>query len=1056
MRRIAAALLAVLLALIALDSAVALARRARGARLELGRARATRLEPATVERLGALDADVVVTWFASPPQAVPARFGGLREEVALLLETLARASGGRLRWELVDPDASPGLAAYAAQCQVKPLRVRSVTRDAWSERSVWSTLSIAYGARPRAQIAGITPDNVGLLQAWITAQLDELERPRRPRIVLDAPEEGFADLERRLGRGAELVRARVDDGGAQRARPDLVVWVGASPPRPEAASQLLDLQQGGASVVVAGSRWQAVAPGTPGSTAFLRRGFLEPSLLAPLGVEPAAGPVLDVLSEPLRSGEATQPQPWRVRCIAPNQDFRALAGQPNSTLVLSCPTALQPDAARLDELALDFVPLATAGPEAWIQAPPVGAVQVDTLTPSGVGAVPSPKPTLAALLAPRDPRRGSIVLLGSASPLGDGELERVDAAHAALVDVLLASLASPERLVAARLRAPEPGRLPALEPGARRLWRALCVALPPLAFVLLLALRARAHLAALRPRRVLLPVAGVVAALAGLAAATSAARGLDTGRLDLTRAGLHGLAPQTRAVAALLESPLEAELAFSRALPPALAGLPARVEDLLRELGRTGEQPLELRRRAVETLSPAQLEALEARGAAALDLRVERADETVVLRAHATLLLASGGRELALTFPDAASAEALELRLALALGRLADDARTRGRVVVVSDTPRLSPAEAHLEYQQAGRFAPTGADVYALARRALERIGFEVVPRAPDSRAPLDPEDLLVWLQPRRSIDPTLEALARHLQAGGKALVAAQHFNIRSRQLAERGYRTVHWPEPQFADLEQGWLAELGVRLAREVLCDTSQASLRLPTEVQRPGAGRDWVLQESTQPFQLRALASRFAADTPLVAGLGDQLFLWGNRIVLDAPRLARLGLETQVLMETSDQAWAIDWRGGFLEPEALAGPPASGALGAQPLAVRVRGRFPALDSPREPAPADAPAGELVLLGCSELFKSAHLARAPFRADQLLVDTVATLALSEDYGRIAARRAAAAGFEPPAPRSRLALRAVAVVSWPLGLALLTAAWLGLRARRARSAGVRA
>ena len=38
-----------------------------------------------------------------------------------------------------------------------------------------------------------------------------------------------------------------------------------------------------------------------------------------------------------------------------------------------------------------------------------------------------------------------------------------------------------------------------------------------------------------------------------------------------------------------------------------------------------------------------------------------------------------------------------------------------------------------------------------------------------------------------------------------------------------------------------------------------------------------------------LSMAATQFAADTPLVAGLGDQLFLWGNRIVLDAPRLAR-----------------------------------------------------------------------------------------------------------------------------------------------------------------------
>jgi len=111
MRSIAAAVLAAALALVALDAAVDLARRAPGARLEIGRARVAQLEPATVERLRDLEGDVLLTWFASPPDEVPARFRGLREEVALLLESLARASDGRLRWELADPEASEALAA---------------------------------------------------------------------------------------------------------------------------------------------------------------------------------------------------------------------------------------------------------------------------------------------------------------------------------------------------------------------------------------------------------------------------------------------------------------------------------------------------------------------------------------------------------------------------------------------------------------------------------------------------------------------------------------------------------------------------------------------------------------------------------------------------------------------------------------------------------------------------------------------------------------------------------------------------------------------------------
>jgi hypothetical protein len=93
--------------------------------------------------------------------------------------------------------------------------------------------------------------------------------------------------------------------------------------------------------------------------------------------------------------------------------------------------------------------------------------------------------------------------------------------------------------------------------------------------------------------------------------------------------------------------------------------------------------------------------------------------------------------------------------------------------------------------------------------------------------------------------------------------------------------------------------------------------------------------------------------------------------------------------------------------------------------------------------------AGELVLIGCSEMFTSAHLAREPFRADQLLLNAAATLALSEDYGRIAARRPVAAGFAPLDAEERLAWRAFAVGAWPAAIALVALAWGVLRRRRA-------
>ncbi len=1052
-RRALSLTLVLALAALALGQAVELGALPRGARLEIARAKPTRLLDATRERLQALDGELTLTYFASSPEQAPAAYRRLRAEVADLLGEMERAAGGRLRYELADPEASAELAAYAARSRARPLRVRTVLRDSWSERSVWSALSIAYGARPRTSIAAIAPESLDVLQSWIVAALDELERPARPVIALAAPRQRFERLAEVLARSADVLR--VEPGGLAGLDPraDALFWIDPREPAPGDARALLEIAESGRSAVVAASGWRVAQDAADGAPRFEPTGLAGGEFLALLGVDAPAGMVLDELCE-TDTGAARTPLPWRLRCIAPNQDFRALEGQPNGTLRFVAPSALVPAPARLDQLGRDFSALATAGPQAWLQVPTRGPVEPALLAPEhGASA---PKAALAALLSPRDPRRGTLILIGSAGALADEELEREDAANRALVEVLAAHVTAPQRLVAARMRAPRMPALPELSTGERRLWRVACGAMPAALLALAFAWTRRGRASSARrglagPART---AAAAALALSLLGGSLALSRVVAHGRMDLTRAGLHTLSDETRAIAGRLGGRLEAELVFSRDLPPQIGEVERRLEDLLRSVAGALPSGLSLRRTHPEDLPPAQLAELARRGAGPLLFTERAADETSAREARATLLLSSLGREQALAFPDAASAEPLEFRLALALGRLAGDPAARGRIVVASDAPRLSPAEAHLEYQTRGLFAPTGADVYALARRGLERAGFEVVTRAPASTEALGEADLLVWLQPRRDIGPMLAALATQLSRGGRALVAAQHFVIRSRQPAAQGFRTVHWPEPQFPDLDTRYLPELGIELVREVLCDSSVATLELPTEVERPGAGWDLVLQQASQPFQIRALASHFAPAEPAVRGLSDQLFLCGNRIALDRQRLAQRGLSARVLIETTPQAWSIDWKGGFLDPRALDPGPQS-RLGPQPLAVLVEGSFPpltsqgALAAPSESQDAleGAAEGQLLFIGCSELFKNAHLARAGFRGDQLLLDAAASLALGPEYGRIAARRAVDPGFEPPPPAQRLRLRAWSVGAAPALLALATLAWRAIRRR---------
>jgi hypothetical protein len=1027
---------AALLALLAVGLATELARRAARGRLEIARAQPTVLAAAVRERLARLDGEVVLTYFCDRPQDTQSTQRAVRGEVERLLAALAAASGGRLRYEVCEPERDAEQAAFARLARVKPVRVRSVTRDAWSEASVWSTLSIAYGARPRAQIAPITPEVLDGLQAWITAQLDQLESDAPARVALLAPG-GFDALAARLSRSVEL--ETMDAGAALPARApgDLVLWLEPQSLDDAAARRLLEWSASGTAVVVAGSPWRPGPLSTPDQPQFAPSGAGRAAFLRELGLAEREGVLLDELCELDR---LERPQPWRVRAIANHQDFRALEGQPNGTLVFAAPGALVRDDARLDELGFDAHTLVAAGPLAWCQAPPAGPVAREALAPQR--GQPAPKAALALLLAPRDPRRGPIVVLQSAESFRDGELEREDVAHLQLLDVLLSNLTSPQRLVVARLELPGPEPSRPLSPAARAAWRAACVLLPPALLLLAALLRGRSSRRAAPSRGVRRALVASAAALFAAVLAPALAERLVSAHSDLTRDALHTLDPLTRELAARVRGPLSAELWVSEALTPALAQVPARVRDLLRGLEGSLEGGLRFSLRSADASDEEQRAALATRGIVPRAAPIEGADARGVAQVTCALSLSCGGQERVLEFHGERALEHLELRLALALGRLVGDPRARGRLAVASDTPRISPAEAHLEYQTRGLFAPGGADVYAEARALLADLGFSIAILDP-VRPVVPPEtDLFLWLQPRRDVEALRRALAAHVAGGGRALVAAQHFHVRSRQLQGRGFRTLHWPEPQFADMETGWPADLGIALSRELVCDLESTATRLPTEIEREGTGRDFVLQESLLPFQVRVLAS----GTPL-AGAGDQLFLWPSRIALDPALLARHGLRAEVLLSTSARAWTIDWRGGYLGEAELA--PPERFAGPLPLCVRVHGRFPGLsEDSLVPAAPGAAAGELVLLGVSEAFQGPNLVRDGFRADHLMVDLVVRGALGLDFARIAARRPRAEGFEAPEPAQRLRLRAWVVASWPIALALGALAWRAWRGRR--------
>ena len=208
--------------------------------------------------------------------------------------------------------------------------------------------------------------------------------------------------------------------------------------------------------------------------------------------------------------------------------------------------------------------------------------------------------------------------------------------------------------------------------------------------------------------------------------------------------------------------------------------------------------------------------------------------------------------------------------------------------------------------------------------------------------------------------------------------------------------------------------------------------------------AVREYDLQKVALPFLIRAVGAHFSSTSALTRHLGDLLFIWGNRFALDPARLQAAGLAYQPLINTSSKAWSFAWKGGWLPPEILQS--ATYLEGEQPLALALRGPFPAVEFQEDAEGRKQlvvqtnafppPAGELVLIGCSEMFKNDYLHAAPFQHDQLLLNAVALLAYGPELGGLQARHKSTRGFTFSSTTTRAAWRIFVIATGPLTVLL--------------------
>lgn len=1112
-------LVLLLLGAAATASAVRVARHFRGARADLGKFKVTELDASTKARLGSLKDKVFLTYFASSRDQMPSHFRDLERQVTSLLESMQAEGGDRFGFQVVDPDSDPDLQRYASNKKIAPIRERTVSRDGYSEQVVWSGIVIQYGAYKPAIIPKIGPEHVPLLQSLLMAHLDQMERPRKPVIGLAAPRKqqyGYAELKGALAERGQVVEIDLHSSGPVKPLSedlDLLLWM--EPGKVDAAhvrelNTFLD--RGRSAVVAASELWGEVLQG--GKFAVRRTEYDAEALLSDFGLHPVRGLALDGFCAEMQIEGTKLAIPPLLSCIGYNQNWLTMRGQPNGNLLFNTPTPFSLDGERLSERGWKAELLCTTSDKTGMIDVPNQPIELQGL--SWEKGDPVPKLPIFVGLRHNDPWKGQLLVSSSESPFVDGFHKREGTAHWRLLKVILDTLVADERLVQNRATVARVTPIPEMDASGRLLWRLLCLGAMPFALLLFALSRGILRAVAVGDGAPMSQRWGgavafrwIVAATA-LAAAVAGLRWLGW-RVDLTADQINVLSPQTREIAAHASVPTRADLFFSGKdrLPPNLRPLVSRLRDSLRELKRAGAA-LDLRAEDPDDLDKGAREALAASGIKAFKVTTRDESVTTVRSIYASLRLQRGDRTEVLAFAEPASFENLEFRLAFALWRL--ETGKKPHIAFASDAPRLSSAEAY-DMSQAGLAAPVGTDVYALARDVVRNHDYRVTHVNPRQPKIPDDIDMLVWLQPRRDVCDMMEKMIQYLHRGGRVMLAAQHFNMQSRQYRGTAFKFVYWPQPQSPDVEELYFPDIGIKMVREVLMDELRTKVAMESQVNR-SAIREYKPMDAALPFFVRASASNYAKDTLLTKNLGDQALLNSAFFKVDEKRLAELGLRARPVITTSARAWSYFWEGGWVPEEYLGDRPASektkkvqrptndwkdgvpvmreeevkelNLLERAPMALLVEGTFPL--NPEKltilpPQPLTGPDGQpmkgpdgkpvmpekkraahdptnpakdgkLFFLACSEAFKSYRLLEPEFRADQLLLNAVANFALDEKLAAVAARRPVARGFEPIPDTKRVTWRAIVTAGMPG--ALLIFALLFWASRRSQPAFVQA
>jgi hypothetical protein len=954
-----------------------------------------------------------------------------------LLEALRQESPDTIDISIIDPDLDekngPG---YASRKAVAPVKLRKVRLDAASEQAVWSGLDIAFNDYPNAVVPFISADDLPYVQDLIVSNLMMMAQPAPAVIGVSAPAQGFTEIPKVLSTLPLTSAVRIDFENTATLPPllDLFMWIAPQRIEERHLRELERFIDAGRSLVIAGSEHTVECSQAIGTTSCRveRPSYDFNALVGMFGLIARSEVVID---NPIP--QPGKPVPFPIQFPAALTDIRALNGFTIGELHVSSVSAIEPDPDLLSQSGFDAQVVATTSSETRLIPDVRGVFGQEALRRT----ISVPKQPWVVRLTPKDPWRGAVLAIGTASVFSDQFLKSSENSNNILLKAAAETFTSRDRIARLRIERRLPQPLPSVSEVARVFWRFFVIGVIPLSLLLFgwSTLGARPRLASgvlWRTQAQKAAGAFVLIVLVGGSLGTKPFVPLSLSTSAPTKKDAY-----VASILSRLPGPVQAELLIS---PQKF--WPATLKDTELQI-RTALRGLQIPCRVIfpESLSREERHALVQAGVE--PFTIERVEDDQTVRSSVWAALRLGTPALSTTIPqiEPRMLPDLQFLVGAALTRL--ERASPGPVVgFVSDVPKLTGAQAFEEYTQMGYTPPEGSNPFGEAANLLRRYGYQVRALNPKDPSFAGKLDLVVWLQPRAPVE-LLSRFGDYMAGGGKAFVALQQYKVKQRQYRGRGYDTVYWPEPQthrFNEyLKLIGISQMGEKAGgpAEVLMDRNQGRLALDTRVYQRSRYREMLKQEVVRPFLIRAVGQGLSSQSLITARLGALLYIWGNRFALDDTTIHELKLQVDTLAQTSPHPWKFMWDGGWIPEPALSSPSKEQYFdGPLPLAVEVRGNFPKIaigDDSRTPFktagtdPAAAP-GELILSASSEMFTDSNLYLEGYQHDRFLLNAVAALAYGPEMAKVQARPSYPQSFAAPSRALTILWRVLIVCGAPL------------------------